>query len=226
MFSIRRVVLNSVVAGLASMVLSVTAHAQAQMQVRAGQEYTMLERPQPTTSGKKVEVLEFFGYFCPACNAFEPHFEEWIKKRGDRIVIKRVHTDIHDFVTQQKLFFALEAMGKSEELQARVFAAYHVERNRLMTDADVMKFIDKSGLDKKKFTEIYNSFTVMTKVKAVPRLQEAYRINSVPSVIIDGRFLVSPGDVAYKNRQVNGSVHPGIVVMDALLDKVYKEKNH
>ncbi len=225
MISMRRVLFKSVMAAAGSCALAFAGYAQAQMPVRAGQEYTIVERPQATTSGKKVEVLEFFGYFCPACNAFEPHFEEWIKKQGDRIVVKRVHTDIHDFVTQQKLFFALEAMGKSEELQSRVFAAYHVERNRLMTDADVMKFIDKSGVDKKKFTDIYNSFTVMTKVKAVPRLQEVYKINSVPSVIIDGRFLVSPGDVAYKNRQLGGSIHPGILVMDALVEKVVKEKN-
>ena len=88
-----------------------------------------------------------------------------------------------------------------------------------------MKFIDKSGVDKKKFTDIYNSFTVMTKVNAVPRLQEAFRINSVPSVVIDGRFLVSPMDVASKNRQLGGSIHPGILVMDALVEKVLKEKN-
>lgn len=225
MLSIRRVLLKSVVASLAGVVLVGAGYAQAQMSVRAGQEYTMLERPQPTTSGKRVEVLEFFGYFCPACNAFEPHFEEWIKKQGDRIVVKRVHTDMHNLESQQKLFFTLEAMGTVEQFQSRVFAAYHVERNRLSTDAEVMKFIDKSGVDKKKFTEIYNSFTVMTKVKSVPRLQEAYRVNSVPTVIIDGRFAVSPADVANKNRQVGGNVHPGIMVMDALVNKIHKEKN-
>lgn len=225
MLSIRRVLLKSVVASLAGVVLVGAVYAQAPMPIRAGQEYTMLERPQPTTSGKKVEVLEFFGYFCPACNAFEPHFEEWIKKQGDRIVVKRVHTDMHNLESQQKLFFTLEAMGAVEQFQSRVFAAYHVERNRLSTDAEVMKFIDKSGVDKKKFTEIYNSFTVMTKVKSVPRLQEAYRVNSVPTVIIDGRFAVSPADVANKNRQVGGNVHPGIMVMDTLVNKTYKEKN-
>lgn len=225
MQSIRRVWLKSAMLGLLGTGLTSLSFAQVQMPMRAGQEYSLLERPQPTSSGKKVEVLEFFGYFCPACNGFEPYLEAWIKKQGDRIVVKRVHTDFHNLDSQQKLFFTLEAMNLVEQFQSRVFAAYHLERNRLSTDAEVMKFVDKSGLDKKKFSEIYSSFTVMTKLKSVPRLQEAYRINSVPTVIIDGRFAVSPADVANKNRQVGGNAHPGILVMDALVDKAYREKN-
>lgn len=200
--------------------------ANAQMVPRAGQDYTVLDRPQPATPGNKVEVLEFFGYFCPACNAFEPEFERWLKTKADRIVIKRVHTDLHELVTQQKLYFTLEAMGKSEELASRVFAAYHVDRNRLSTDAEVMQLVDKLPIDKKKFMEIYNdSFTVKTKLARVPQLQSAFHTNGVPMVAIDGRFVVSPFDVAAKNRALPGAVHPGIQVLDYLVDQVYKEKN-
>lgn len=210
---------------LGLILVGLSLSVQAQMPIRAGQEYTIAERPQATDSGKKVEVIEFFGYFCPACNGFEPHFEAWLKKQGDRVVVKRIHTDMHGLVSQQKLFFTLEAMGKSEEYQSRAFAAFHLERNRLSTDEQVMKFVEKTGLDKKKFGEIYNSFTVASKVKAVPRLQEAYRINSVPSVIIDGRFIVSPGDVARNNERFSAAGHPGLQVMDWLVEKVYREKN-
>ena len=200
--------------------------AQAyQMTPVAGKEYTVLDRPQAVIAGKKVEVIEFFGYFCPGCNAFEPYLEDWIKKQGDRIVVKRIHTDMHGLVSQQKLFFTLEIMGIVDQYQTKVFNAYHVERNRLSTDDEVLKFIKKQGIDQKKFLGIYKSFSVQSKVNRVPQLQSAYRTNGVPNVIIDGRYVVSPVDVAAKNRNMPNDVHPGIVVMDWLVNKAYTEKN-
>lgn len=204
--------------------LAMNAHAFQGKPV-AGSDYTILDRPQSVDGGKKVEVLEFFGYFCPGCNAFEPYLEEWIKKQGDRIVVKRVHTDIHGLVTQQKLYFSLEAMGLVDQFQAKVFNAYHIERNRLSTDDQVMKFIEKQKIDTKKFAGVYNSFSVQSKVSRVAQLQNTYKVNGVPSVVIDGRYVVSPADVAAKSRNLPNNVHPGILVMDWLVEKAYNEKN-
>lgn len=202
--------------------LSFSAAAQ---EPRLGQEYTVLDRPQPTDSGKKVEVTEFFGYFCPACNSFEPYLEAWIKKQGDRIVVKRVHVKFSDLMaSQQKLYFTLEAMGKVDEYQLKTFNAYHIDRNRLSSDADVFKYVDKVGLDKKKFTDIYGSFAIQSKVNRAVQLMSDYKINGVPTVAIDGRYIVSPADLFAKSKARDGS-HAGLVVMDWLVDKAYKEKN-
>ena len=150
--------------------LSFSAAAQ---EPRLGQEYTVLDRPQPTDAGKKVEITEFFGYFCPACNSFEPYLEAWIKKQGDRIVVKRVHVKFSDLMaSQQKLYFTLEAMGKVDEYQLKTFNAYHIDRNRLSSDADVFKYVEKVGLDKKKFTDIYGSFAIQSKVNRCSSIDE------------------------------------------------------
>lgn len=202
-----------------------STQATAQITVpQLGRDYTVLERPQPVEAGKRIEVTEFFGYFCPGCHGFEPYFEDWIKKQGDRIVVRRVHTDMHGFVSQQKLFFTLDVMGKVNELQMKAFNAFHVDRNRLMNDADVMKFIDKQNIDKKRFVDVYSSFAVQSKLSRVAYLQNAYRTNGVPTVAIDGRYIVSPADVAANNRNAQGSVHPGIQVMDWLVNKAIQEK--
>ena len=202
--------------------LSFSAAAQ---EPRLGQEYTVLDRPQPTDSGKKVEITEFFGYFCPACNSFEPYLEAWIKKQGDRIVVKRVHVKFSvAMVPQQKLYFTLEAMGKVDEYQLKTFNAYHVDRNRLSSDAEVFKYVEKVGLDKKEFVDIYSSFSIQSKVNRAAQLMNDYKISGVPTVAIDGRFMVSPADLFAKSKARDGS-HAGLVVMDYLVDKVYKEKN-
>ena len=78
-----------------------------------GVEYQRLSQPQPTDTGKKVEVLEFFWYNCPHCHAFEPHLAEWAKKQGDRIVLRRIPVGFREsFAPQQKLYFTLEIMNR------------------------------------------------------------------------------------------------------------------
>lgn len=193
-----------------------------------GKEYRVLARPQPAEAGKKVEVIEFFGYFCPHCRAFEPYLAEWVKRQGENILFKRVHVNFHELVTQQKLYYTLEAMGKTEELHAKVFDAFHIDRNQLRSDADITTFVVKNGLDKQKFFEVYNSFSIMSKLSRTAQLQEAFQINGVPTIIIDGRYITSIDEVR-KALGLNGPEQTNIMetlkVIDNLVAKTQKEKN-
>lgn len=193
-----------------------------------GKEYRVLARPQPAEMGKKVEVIEFFGYFCPHCRAFEPYLAEWVKKQGENILFKRIHVNFHELVAQQKLYYTLEALGKTEELHAKVFETFHVERNQLRTDADVAIFVIKNGLDKQKFFEVYNSFSIQSKLSRTAQLQEAFQINGVPTIIIDGRYITSIDEVR-KALRLSGPEETNIVetlkVMDSLVVKTQREKN-
>lgn len=172
----------------------------------AGTDYKVLDNPQPTDSGlgKKVEVTEFFGYFCPHCNALEPTLEDWVAKQGDKISFKRVPVDFGDpngdpkkspYVTQKKLYYTLEAMAKLPEMHKKVFNAIHVQRQNLNNDAAVADFAAKSGFDKAKFMDVYNSFAVQTKVTRATQLQNAYKVDGVPMLVVDGRFVTSPSIV-------------------------------
>ena len=65
----------------------------------------------------KIEVIEFFWYDCPHCNAFEPRLEAWVKNAPKDIFFKRVPVAFRDdFVPQQRLFYVLEALGRVDEL--------------------------------------------------------------------------------------------------------------
>ena len=172
----------------------------------AGIDYALLNNPQPTDSGlgKKVEVTEFFGYFCQHCNALEPALEEWIAKQGDKIVFKRVPVDFGDpnadpkkspYVAQKKLYYTLEVMGKIPEMHKKVFNAINVQRQNLNNEAIVIDFAAKQGLDKAKFLEIYNSFAVQTKVTHASQLQITYKVDGVPMLVVDGRYVTSPSMV-------------------------------
>ena len=99
----------------------------------AGRDYLPLDKPAPVeTPAGKIEVVEFFWYNCPHCNSFEPTFDAWSKRAPKDVVIRRVPIAFRsDFGPQQRLYYALEAMGLVEKLHAKVFYAIHVERKRL-----------------------------------------------------------------------------------------------
>lgn len=186
-----------------------------------GAEYHRLQNAQPTDTGKKVEVLEFFWYNCPHCFAFEPALADWVKKRGDSIVFRRVPVGFRDsFVPQQKLYYTLEAMNRMD-LHRAVFDAIHVARQKLDKEEQILDFIEKHGVDRKKFLDIYNSFGVQAKVTRVRQLQDIYRIDGVPTIAIDGQYVTSPSIVGGTMRgQSEQAMNAATLqVMDALIAK-------
>lgn len=210
----------------ASLVVASSAFASVAAPV-AGVEYTALAAPQPVPAGKKVEVIEFFMYHCPHCNALEPQLEEWVKKQGDNIVLKRVHfpsTGPSD--PEAHLYLTLEAMGKLPEMHAKVFHAVHVERVRLNTDETILAWAVKNGLDRTKFLDAWNSFGVQTKLKRLGATVKAYKVDFAPVLIIDGKYMTAPSLVAAsdKTRDEQQLFRSTLQVADFLVAKAARTK--
>ena len=195
---------------------------------RNGAEFTTLATPQATqTVGKKVEVIEFFAYHCGACNAFEPTLVNWAKKQGENIVMRRIPLPFQGPADPEaRLFLTLEAMGKLDEYHHRVFRAVHIERKRLMKDDDIIAWAAANGLDKAKFMEAWNSFGVQTKLKRLSQLADAYKVSGTPTVVIDGRYVVSPDAVRQANKiqDVGQLMTATGQVLDALVSKAAASK--
>ena len=203
-----------------------SAHASPQAPV-SGTDYRTLEKPQTTDAAGKVEVTEFFWYSCPHCSSLEPALVEWVKKQGNAISFKRVPIAFRPtFVPQQKLYYTLETMGRLGDLHPKVFHAIHAERKMLDTDAAITDFIVAQGVDKAKFLDVYNSFGVQTKAKRASQLQEAYKIDGVPTLAIDGRYLTSPSIVgAGMGNQPEPVLHTAALqVASWLVEKAGKEQ--
>ena len=196
--------------------LSVTAwlghtSAWAQQAFRSGKDYITLERPVATEAGNgKIEVLEFFWYSCPHCNQFEPAFEQWAKNAPKDVVVRRVPVAFRDdFVPQQRLYYTLEAMNLVDKMHLRVFTAIHGEKLMLNSDAAVLAWADKQGIDRAKFEQAYKSFGVATKSKRAVQLQNDFKIEGVPSLGVAGRYYID-GTLA-------GSMPRALQVADALI---------
>lgn len=192
-----------------------------------GREYQVLSQPQPTDATGKIEVTEFFFYSCPHCNVLDPIITEWVKKQGNNIAFKRVHVDFGQGQKPlQRMYYTLEAMGKLEELHAKIFRAIHVERQFLRTDQDMLTFITKNGVDQKKYLEISNSFTIASKMQRANSLMTAYKIDGVPTLFVAGRYMTSPSIVQSTlpgSTEVDGAKNM-LTVLDALILKAQGER--
>ncbi|MDB5869951.1 MAG: oxidoreductase, partial [Polaromonas sp.] len=168
--------------------------AQAQAKAfQSGTDYLTLDKPAPVEApAGQVEVVEFFWYNCPHCNAFELMFEDWAKKVPKYVSVRRAPVAFRaDFEPQQRLYYVLEALGKVEELHKKVFYAIHVEKQQLATADQITAWVEKQGIAKPKFLEAFNSFSVTTKARKATQLQDAYAVDGVPALGINGRYFTS-----------------------------------
>jgi thiol:disulfide interchange protein DsbA len=140
----------------------------------------------------KIDVIEFFWYGCPHCNAFEPMLDAWSKRLPADVGFRRVHvafTAMHE--THSKIYYALEVLGQVEAMHRKVFAAIHQQRMGLNNEAEIAGFMEKNGIDRAKFVDAYKSFGVATKVRQAKQLSDAYKIDGVPALGIHGRYYTS-----------------------------------
>lgn len=186
--------------------------AQTAAGYREGTDFLRLQRPAPVDApAGKVEVVEFFWYNCPHCFRFEPTFDQWSSKAPAHVVVRRLPVAFRDDnVPQQRLYYALEAMGRADDLHRKVFHAVHVEKQRLNTQDEISAWMAKQGVDKAKFLEFYNSFGVAGKARRASQITDAYQVDGVSALGVAGRFFTS-GSMAK-------SMERALQVVDHLVD--------
>ena len=185
--------------GLAFVAASFAAFgAQAQgLEPREGVNYTVVKPVQPTSApAGKTEVIEFFGYWCPHCNDFEPVMSDWSKRNDAKVAMVYVPIPLGFQGGQsslQKLYYALDTLGKEKELRRKVFSAIHVDHSLTPSpDAGAMAdWAEKNGIDKKTFIDTLNSFTVQTKVNRANQIAAAYGVTGVPMLAVGGKYLLN-----------------------------------
>ena len=157
----------------------------------AGKDYTPIAPAQPTDDAAKIEVIEFFSYGCPHCSDFHPLISAWAAKQPGDVVFKRVPVSFNSYFAMiAPLYYTLEAMGELPRLDGVVFKTIHADGNKLADAKARTEWAVKNGLDPKKFEETYNSFGVASKVRRGAQMTQAYKIQGVPAIAVDGKYLV------------------------------------
>ncbi|UGQ47578.1 thiol:disulfide interchange protein DsbA/DsbL [Massilia endophytica] len=208
-----------------SALMAFTAGARA-ADPREGVEYQRLASPVRTEApGKKVEVVEFFMYTCPHCHSLDPMLSDWVKKQGDKISFRRIHFPQGGSDPLAHAYITLEAMGQPDAVHSKIFRAIHIDRSRIYRDEKALNdFIVANGIDKAKYDSYFNSFAVQTKLKRSAQAVAAYKVDSAPTIVIDGRFVTSPTLAGKPGQSEAASQMQTLAVMDYLVNKAAAEK--
>jgi protein dithiol oxidoreductase (disulfide-forming) len=166
--------------------------AVAQPQPPGGvRDVTLLNPPQTVENDGKVEVLEFFGYGCIHCANLEPRLEAWAKQQPADVKLKRIPVAFASrSIDSIPLFYTLEAMGMQEKLHQKIFDAANVENVILGNPATLNTWLQKQGVDPKKYEEVQKSFSVQNKIARARKMTGDYAIQSTPTIVVNGRYAV------------------------------------
>lgn len=172
-------------------VLVVLFAATAFTQTAAGQQFTVLNPAQPTSSGKKIEVLEFFSYVCPHCYELHPKLSEWQKTMPKDVQIDFVSVTFNpQWEMMTYTFYALSVMGKQKQLDDAIYDAWH-NRISLYTLDEVANFVADHGVNRQEFVDNFNSFSVRSSVERSKQMTRTYQIEGTPTLVVDGKYVIS-----------------------------------
>lgn len=188
---------------------------QVYAEPEAGKDYQILNPSQPTQSGNKIEVLEFFFYGCSHCFKLNPLISAWEKKMPRDVEFTYIPAIFNPtWEVSARTFFALETMGKRAQLHDDLFNAWN-DNIELVDEASTTEFLAKHGVDRKKFSEAYNSFSMQSRVVRAKQMGQTYGLRGTPTLIVDGKYLIT-------------GLHPvdTMQVLNFLVEKARKEHKH
>lgn len=176
------------------------AAASAPVKWQEGVNYTRLVPAQPTTvPAGQVEVLEFFWYACPHCYAIDPLVESWRKSKPAYVTFMRVPVMWNEgHRSLARLYYTLESLGKLDELHGEVFKEIQVNGDPLVASdpSNVAEseriqtaFVKKFGIPEDAFKKAYHSFAVETALQRADQLVQRYRIDGVPTFVVNGKYV-------------------------------------
>ena len=164
----------------------------AQAQLAAGVDFAEIKPALQVDNPARIEVVEFFSYACPHCSDLNPLVRKWAAKLPAGVPFKPDPVSFNSPVYQLmgKLFYTLDAIGEMERLDAAAFDAIHVKGLKLIDEKSVQEWAVSQGVDAKKFSDAFKSFSTDSNVKRTDQLSRAAKIPGVPALVVDGRYLV------------------------------------
>ncbi len=194
-------------------VIALLCATQAMAEPQLGKDYKLLNPPQPTASGSKIEVLEFFFYGCSHCFKLHPLMTAWEKKMPRDVELTYVPAIFNaSWEPMARTFYALDALGQLKQLHDPLFNAWNANED-LTDEAKITAFVSRHGVDGKKFGQAYNSFSMQSKIVRAKQMGQSYSLRGTPTLVVDGKYLIT-------------GLHPPetMEVLNALIDKVRKER--
>ena len=204
--------IRPLLAALALAAAAVLPPAVAQQQV----PFIEITPPLATDNPAKIEVVEFFWYECPHCYALEPYLEAWLKKLPKDAEFKRVPAMFNQrWAVSARVYYTLEAIGELDRLHKPLFDAIHKDGLKITNDKQLTDWLERQKVDVAKFNTAFRSFSVESKLKRALTLTQGSKIDGVPALMVNGRYLVPASGGNTEERM--------LAATDALIEQTRKQ---
>ncbi|MDX8399535.1 MAG: thiol:disulfide interchange protein DsbA/DsbL [Gallionellaceae bacterium] len=179
-----------------------------------GKDYTVLNPTLPTNSGNKIEVLEFFSYGCIHCYNLNSMMGKWEKKMPKDVSFKYVPIVFAPSMEiPARAFYAAEFLGMHAKLHNVLFDIWHADHPPY-DEASATNAVVKKGVDRTKFHDAYNSFSMKPSLARAMAMQKTYNIRGTPTLVVAGKYVI-PGESAH-----------AVQILNALINKARKDRKH
>ena len=200
-----------------ALMCALSARAQTNIELRANQNYAVIMQ-QPVQTGDKIEVIDFFWYGCPYCCQLLPSFNEWLKRKPDDVVVRRVPAVLREsWLAQAHLYYTLDILGEADKFHDKVFDAHHMERLNSNDPEAVASWASQNGFEKERWQQAYYSREVPDRVRRAFEMSRAYGVPGTPAIVVDGRFLSTSG--------MAGNVKNLVPVLEALINAARERRS-
>ena len=169
--------------------IAFTANVQANYKL--GRDYGSLSKPLPIKQDGVVDVIEIFWYGCGHCFNLAPVVSNWAKQKDSSVNYQKMPVTwgpVHQL--HAKLFYTIEALGIAETGHSAVFTVIHKEGNFLASEAAIIDFLEKLGINKSEAIKYMNSFSVRQKVKRAIEITKQFKVTATPMMFVDGQYRV------------------------------------
>ena len=193
---------------------TVFAFNTAQAAITEGVDYTILSKPQAVSNPKTVEIIEFFGYFCPHCHDFDPIISKWATTLPKNTAFRKEHIVWQESMeASARMFYVINQMGPARKGGVNTAAFKTMAARQDFNSVDVRKtFATSQQLDPASLEKAYSSYAAASYVARSKKFTKDYNVVGTPTIVVQGKYAVKANSFPEMLR-----------VTDELIQKVSRE---
>lgn len=183
-----------------------------------GKDYFRINPAVATSDASKIVVTQFFSYQCPHCYKFEKTYAAWSAGLPKDVKAERAAVSIGHatWAPAAQAFYALTALKAVPAIDDAFFGAIHRERKPLADEAAIAAWVAGQGIDRATFEKTYRSFSVQLQTKRADEQSRKVKLPSVPTLVVDGRYLVPIAD--------DGDFRDQLALVNGLIERARRER--
>ena len=150
---------------------------------------------QTDAASGKVEVVEMMWLGCPHCYTLEPAMLKYKKNHPKYVEFKQVPAMLNpSWAKDGETYYIAEILDPKgeKELITKVFQAIHEQKRRLNRPDAAKRFFVEQGFSAEQVDNAKNSMAFQAKLKRAQEISASSQAQSVPVVIINGKYRTSP----------------------------------